>query len=145
MALPGTHSLRHTINENDMTGPLKNNAWATGKKPNKSVVTSAVATWYVSLTIAGSLIVSIRPNNAFRPIGTTVTYSVSVRNAFPVTLTNLTITDAIYHPSAIALPITLNRTSLAPNQTAFGTVSYTVVQEDIRGPSLGIRDTEVQR
>ena len=133
-----THSLRHTINENDMTGPLKNNAWATGKKPNESVVTSAVATWYVSLTIAGSLIVSIRPNNAFRPIGTTVTYSVSVRNAFPVTLTNLTITDAIYHPSAVALPITLNRTNLAPNKTAFGTVSYTVVQEDIRGPSLGI-------
>ena len=26
-----THSLSHTINENDMTGPLKNNAWATGK------------------------------------------------------------------------------------------------------------------
>ena len=56
-----THSLRHTINESDMTGPLKNNAWATGKKPNESVVTSAVVTWYVSLAIAGSLMVSMRP------------------------------------------------------------------------------------
>jgi len=133
-----TYSIIHTINESDMPGPLKNNAWATGKKSNASVVTSAVATWYVSLTIAGSLLVTIRPSNAFRSIGQTVTYSVSVRNAFPVTLTNLTITNAIYHPSAIALPITLDKTSLAPNQTAFGTVSYTVVQEDIRGPSRGI-------
>ena len=133
-----THSLNHTIDEGDMPGPLRNKALATGKKPDESVVSSPVASWYVSLTINGSMTVSILPDNGSRKIGEKVTYSVSVRNNYPVTLTNLSITDAIYHPSAAALPITLNRTRLAPNQTAFGTVSYTIVQEDIRGPPLGI-------
>ena len=133
-----THSLNHTIDEGDLPGPLGNRALATGKKPDESVMTSPVASWYVSLAINGSMTVLIAPDRGSRKIGEKVTYSVSVRNNYPVTLTNLSITDAIYHPSAIALPITLNRTSLAPNQTAFGTVSYTIVQEDIRGPPLGI-------
>ena len=133
-----THSLNHTIDEGDMPGPLTNKAFATGKKPDGSVVSSPVASWHVSLAINGSLTVSIAPDKGSGKIGEKVTYRVSVRNKYPVTLTNLSITDEIYHPSAIALPITLNRTSLAPNQTAFGTVSYTVVQEDIRGPPLGI-------
>ena len=133
-----THSLNHTIDEGDLPGPLWNKALATGKKPDESVMTSPVASWHVSLAINGSMTVLILPDSSSRKIGEKVTYSVSVRNDDPVTLTNLSITDAIYHPSAIALPITLNRTSLAPNQTAFGTVSYTIVQEDIRGPPLGI-------
>ena len=133
-----THSLNHTIDEGDMPGPLWNKAFATGKKPDGSIVSSRVASWHVSLAINGSLMVSIAPDDGSKKIGEKVTYSVSVRNKYPVTLTNLSITDAIYHPSAIALPITLDRNSLAPNQTAFGTVSYTVVQEDIRGPPLGI-------
>ena len=126
------------IDEGDMPGPLTNKAFATGKKPDGSVVSSPVASWHVSLAINGSLTVSIAPDSGSRKIGEKVTYRVSIRNKYPVTLTNLSITDAIYHPSAAALPITLNRTSLAPNQTAFGTVSYTIVQEDILGPPLGI-------
>ena len=133
-----THSISHRINESDMPGPLRNKAWATGKKPDESVVSSPVVSWTVSLAIAGILAVTIAPDKGSRPIGGKVTYNVSVTNSYPVTLNNLSITDAIYHPSAIALPITLDRTSLAPNQTAFGTVSYTVVQEDIQGPPLGI-------
>jgi len=133
-----THSLNHMIDEGDMPGPLTNKAFATGKKPDGSLVSSPVASWHVSLAIDGSLTVSIAPDNGSRKIGEKVTYSVSVKNKYPVTLTNLSITDAIYHPSAVALPITLNRTNLAPDKTAFGTVSYTVVQDDIRGPPLGI-------
>jgi hypothetical protein len=133
-----THSLSHTIDKDDMPGPLTNKAFATGKKPDGSVVSSPVASWHVSLAINGSLTMSIAPDSGSRKIGEKVTYSVSVRNAYPVALTNLSITDAIYHPSAIALPITINRTILAPNQTAFGTVSYTIVKEDIQGPPLGI-------
>ncbi len=133
-----TYSLNHTINEGDMPGPLTNKAFATGKKADGTSVSSPVASWHVSLAINGSLTVSIAPDIGSRKIGEKVTYRVSVRNRYPVTLTNLSITDSIYHPSAVALPIALNRTSLAPNQTAFGTVSYTVVQEDIRGPPLGI-------
>ena len=133
-----THSISHTINESDMPGPLRNNAWATGKKPDEGVVSSPVVFWTVSLTIAGTLVVDITPDWGSRPLGGVVTYNISVTNAYPVTLNNLSITDAIYHPSAIALPITLDRTSLAPKQVAYGTVSYTVVQEDIRGPPLGI-------
>ena len=133
-----THSISHRINESDMPGPLRNKAWATGKKPDESVVSSPVVFWTVSLAISGILAVDMAPDKGSRPIGGTVTYNVSVTNSYPVTLNNLSITDAIYHPSAIALPVTLDRTRLAPNQTAYGTVSYTVVQEDIQGPPLGI-------
>ena len=128
----------HTINESDFPGPLTNHAWATGKKPDNSVVTSLVVSYDISLTIEGALIVSIIPDNAARSIGETINYTVNVRNMYPVTLTNLTIIDTIYHPSAIALPITLDKTSLVFNEKASGTVSYTVVQEDIMGPPLGI-------
>ena len=133
-----THSISHRINESDMPGPLRNKAWATGKKPDESLVSSPVVFWTVSLAISGILAVDMAPDKGSRPIGGTVTYNVSVTNSYPVTLNNLSITDAIYHPSAIALPVTLDRTLLAPNQTAYGTVSYTVVQEDIQGPPLGI-------
>jgi len=133
-----THSINHTINESDMPGPLKNRAWATGKKPDESVVISPVVFWTVSLTMAGTLAVDVTPDWGSRPIGGTVTYNISVTNTYPVTLNNLSITDAIYHPSAIDLPITLDRTSLAPNQVAHGTASYTVVKKDIQGPPLGI-------
>ena len=72
-----THSIIHTINVSDMPGPLKNNAWATGKRPDGSVVTSPIDTFYVSLTIAGSLFVDIRPSAGSRAIGQTVTYHFS--------------------------------------------------------------------
>ena len=121
-----------------MPGPLKNKAWATGKKPDESVVSSPVVFWTVSLTINGTLVVDIIPDWGSRPIGGTVTYNISVTNAYPVTLNNLTITDTIYHPSAINLPIILDRTTLAPNEVAYGAAFYTVVQEDIQGPPLGI-------
>jgi hypothetical protein len=133
-----THSINHRINESDMPGPLRNKAWATGKKHDNRVVTSPVVFWTVSLALSGILAVDMAPDKGSSSIGGTVTYNVSVTNSYPVTLNNLTITDAMYHPSAIALPITLDRTSLAPNQTAYGNVSYTIVQQDTRGPPLGI-------
>jgi hypothetical protein len=126
------------INESDMPGPLRNKAWATGKNPDESVVSSPDVFWTVSLAIAGILAVDIAPDKGSRPIGGTVTYNISVTNSYPVTLNNLSITDVIYHPRAIALPISLDRTSLAPNQVAYGTVSYTVAKEDTQGPPLGI-------
>jgi hypothetical protein len=129
-----TYSLTHTIDASDMPGPLKNNAWATGKRPDESVVTSPIATWYVSLTIAGSLFVDVRPSAAFRPIGSTVTYTVSVTNNYPVSIYNISLINRIYHPSAIVRWVGLNRLNLIPGQKATGTLSYTVVQEDILGP-----------
>ena len=131
------HPITHTIGESDFPGPLKNKAWATGKKPDESVVTSPDVTYSVSLTIDGTLKVTVAPDTASRQIGETVNYTIYVKNTYPVKLTNLNINDSIYHPSAIALPITLDKTSLNPNEVASGTVSYTVVQEDILGPPRG--------
>ncbi len=133
-----THTISHTVNETDFPGPLTNKAFATGKKPDETVVTSSIVSYSVSLTIEGSLIVTITPDFAIRRIGQTVIYTVYVKNMYPVTVTNLTITDSVYHPKEIVLPITLDKTSLAFNERARGTVSYTVVQEDILGPPLGI-------
>ena len=132
------HPITHTIGVSDFPGPLKNNAWATGKKPDNSSVSSAVVSYSISLTIDGTLKVTVAPDTASRQIGETVNYTIYVKNTYPVTLTNLNITDSIYHPSAIALPIILDKTSLNPNEQASGTVSYTVVQEDILGPPRGI-------
>ena len=133
-----TQTISHTINLSDMPGPLVNNAWATGKKPDDSVVTSPTVQRTVIVGISGSLIVTVTPRWASRQIGETGIFDITVTSTYPVSLNNLTITDAVYHPSAIALPITLDKTSLAPYEVARGTVSYTVVQEDIRGPPLGI-------
>ena len=74
-----THTISHKINLSDMPGPLINNAWATGKKPDESVVSSPVVFWTVSLTISGSLVVYIEPLWASRPIGGTNTYTLQLR------------------------------------------------------------------
>jgi len=94
-------TISHVINASDMPGPLRNNAWATGKKPDNSVVTSPVVFWTVSLTILGSLVVDIQPQWAARPIGGTDTWTVTVTNGYHVTVSNLTIIDEVYHHSAI--------------------------------------------
>ena len=108
MALPGLIP-SITSRRERYAGTIENIAWATGKKPDESVVSSPVVFWTVSLAISGILAVDMAPDKGSRPVGGTVTYNVSVTNSYPVTLNNLTITDAIYHPSAIALPITLDR------------------------------------
>ena len=94
-----TKTITHTIVEGDFPGPLKNNAFATGKKPDNSSVSSSVVSYSISLTIEGSLIVSVYPDNASRAIGETVTYTIYVKSTYPVKLTNLSINDSIYHPS----------------------------------------------
>ena len=94
-----THSIIHTINVSDMPGPLKNNAWATGKRPDEGVVTSPIATFYVGLNLAGSLYVDINPHVGSRAIGQTVTYTISVTNNYPVTIYNMSINNTLYHPS----------------------------------------------
>ena len=66
------HSISHRINESDMPGRLRNKAWATGKKPDESVVNSSVVFWTVSLAISGILAVDLAPDKGSRPIGGTV-------------------------------------------------------------------------
>ena len=133
-----THSIIHTINVSDMPGPLKNNAWATGKRPDESVVTSPIATFYVGLNLAGSLYVDINPHVGSRGVGQTVTYTISVTNNYPVTIYNMSINNTLYHPSAIVRWVGLTPLNLTPGQKATGTLSYTVVQQDILGPPPGI-------
>ncbi len=133
-----THSLNHEIVEEDMPGPLSNKAWATGKEPDESVVRSTNASWDVALGIEGSLYVSKNPNAAIPPVGTTVNYTILVKNQFGFTTNNITLNDLIYHPSAISISVPLNRTTLLPNEVALGIVSYTVAQEDILGPPQGV-------
>ncbi|HEX7445028.1 MAG TPA: hypothetical protein VF300_01435, partial [Methanothrix sp.] len=70
-----THSLSHTVIASDFPGPLKNAAWATGKRPDGSSVRSPNATWEVSLTLSGFLEVTVRPiPSTPRPIGSTFIY-----------------------------------------------------------------------
>ncbi len=130
-----THSISHKISVTDMPGPLVNNAWATGRKPNGADVTSTKKRWAISLGIGGSLLVTKMPDLVYVPMGGRVNYTIIVINPFSFDVNNITVDDVIEHPSNIFISVPLNRTNLAAGQTASGIVSYTSAQEDILGPA----------
>ena len=131
-----THSISHKINVTDMPGPLVNNAWATGRKPDGADVTAPKKKWDISLGIGGSLLVTKMPDLVYVPMGGTVNYTIVVINPFSFDVNNITVDDVIEHPIKYFHfgPPQSNQFG-SPGQTASGIVSYTAVQEDILGPA----------
>jgi uncharacterized repeat protein (TIGR01451 family) len=65
-------------------------------------------------------------------VGQTITYSYRVINDSQETLTGVTATDDKLGP------VTLNKTTLVPNEEAVGTLQYTVLSSDLPGPLVNI-------
>ncbi len=134
--------LPHVIAEEDMP-VLTNSAYASGEDINGRQVTSQPVSHTIYLGFSGSLKVSKKPSDppagySGYPIGHTITYTFEVTNTNAFSVHDLTVSDDIYHPTKITRSVTMDKTTLAPNEKATGTATYTVVQEDIEGPPDGI-------
>ena len=132
----------HVINDSNMP-VLDNGAYGVGEDINGRQVTSQPVSHTIYLGFSGSLKVSKKPSDppagyTGYPIGHTITYTFEVENTNAFSVHDLTVSDDIYHPSKITRSVTLDKTTLAPNEKATGTATYTVVQEDIEGPPSGI-------
>jgi uncharacterized repeat protein (TIGR01451 family) len=84
----------------------------------------------VSITIASNPAITITKtaNVETASVGETITYTYRVTNTGNVSLTNLVASDT---PLGV---ISLNKNSLAPDQSATGTLTYTIVEDNLPGP-----------
>jgi hypothetical protein len=120
-------ALTYMVIEGDLPGPLVNRTTVTGASALSGTVV-ATDTASVAISYRPRLAVTIAPNvNSALP-GTTVTYTVQVRNTGDVNLTAVAATDD--RLGAVAL----DANTLAPGATAAGTLAYTVQSSDLPGP-----------
>ncbi len=116
---------------------LANTAYATGKNPSDGTVTSNSSSWSINLGFTGTLVLkklpSDPPSYLGYPIGHNIVYTFEVTNKNGFAIKDLSVDDVLYHPTAVDRVITLDRTTVPPGEKANGTVTYTVVQEDILG------------
>lgn len=129
-----SHTISHSIIEEDYPGPLNNKAWATGKSSNGTSVRSNNASWEIALGFEGNLVVSKKADVVNVRIGDSINYTISIKNPNGFALKDISVQDRIYHPVGIGFDVPLNKTFLLPGESAVGTVKYTVTQYDIIGP-----------
>ena len=126
----------HVINETNMP-KLSNTAIAIGNKAGGGTVTSNRSSWSINLGITGVLYLrktpSEPPSYLGYPIGHNIVYTFEVTNTNGFAIKDLSVDDVLYHPMAVDREVTLNRTTVPPGEKATGTVTYTVVQDDILG------------
>ncbi len=126
-----TGSATHTIVEKDLPGPLTNIATAKATdSQNKPVTATATAT--VQLTYTSSMSVTKVPSSTTAGVGEPVTYTYTVSNTGTINITGLSLSDDKLGK------ITIDRTSLAPGESAIGTITYTVLEGDLPGPLTNI-------
>jgi len=127
-----TGTATRTVTQTDIDiGFITNTATADGTPPSGGTHPRDTS----SVTINGVRnplidLVKTADKTAFRP-GDTITYTFTVKNTGNVTLTNVIVTDPMF-PGGI----TINKTTLAPGETATGTASRAVTQADIDAGSI---------
>ena len=121
----GTSS--YQVVEADLPGPLTNIATATGTDIRGGAVTGE-ATASVQLNYAASLAVTKTPSAQTANVGETVVYQYAVKNTGSIIINTLALSDDKLGP------ITLDKTSLNPGESATGSASYTIQQSDLPGP-----------
>jgi len=126
-----TATATHVVVETDLPGPLTNIATIEGTDVLNQPVT-ATATASIALTYTAGLEVTKKASANTAKVGDTITYQFSVRNNGTVTISGLALSDDKLGT------ITLDRTSLAPGETATGSASHAVVETDLPGPITNI-------
>ena len=120
----------YTVVEDDLPGPLENTATVSGTDSQGGPV-SDKDTESVMLTYTSELTLSKSADVATANVGETITYSFSVENTGDTTISGITLNDPLLET------ITLDLTTLAPDETASsidGPYTYTVVEDDLPGP-----------
>ena len=106
-----------------LAGEQVNTATATGLLPDETEIASDEDTAsYIGLTPAIDVVKTADPTVAYP--GDTVTYNYVVTNTGAVTLTGIVLNDDVLGP------ITLSAITLGPNESASGTMTYTVQAGD---------------
>jgi len=117
----------YTVLEGDLPGPLTNTVTVTATdSQNQPVTTTTTAS--VALTYTTKLEVAKVASTGTAAVGSTITYSYTVRNTGTVTINGLTMNDDKLGS------ITLDSNTLAPGATANGTATHLVVEGDLPGP-----------
>ncbi|MFA6372395.1 MAG: hypothetical protein WCW68_07205, partial [Methanothrix sp.] len=126
-----TGSATHLVVETDLPGPLTNVATATGTD-SQGVAVTGQATAFVQLTYTATLQVTKTPSATTANVGETVTYQFLVKNTGSVTINSLALNDDKLGA------VTLDKTSLAPGETANGSATHTVIETDLPGPLTNV-------
>ncbi|VVB72855.1 Uncharacterised protein [uncultured archaeon] len=126
-----TASVTHVILESELPGPLVNVATIQGKDVMGQTVTNT-ATATVALSYTAALAVTKTPSSTTAKVGDTVTYRFTVKNNGTVTVNSLALTDDKLGT------ITLDKSTLAPGDTATGSATHTIAETDLPGPLTNI-------
>jgi uncharacterized repeat protein (TIGR01451 family) len=117
----------YTVLEGDLPGPLVNIVTVTATDSQRQPVTTT-ATATVDLTYTTKLEVAKVASTGTAAVGSTITYSYTVKNSGTVTINGLTMND-----DKLGV-ITLDANTLAPGATANGSATHLVVEGDLPGP-----------
>jgi len=121
-------TLLYTVLAEDLPGPLQNSVKATGEPPLGATV-EASASASVDLVIQdASLAVSIQASTASARVTETITYTYQITNSGTSLLNNVTAVDNRLGP------LSLSSSTLAPGESATGTLTYVVKESDMPGP-----------
>ena len=139
--LPGAHATftaTYVVTQSDVdAGKIVNSATAKGTTPKSVVITSIPSSLTVTIPQTGTLLLT-KTASAPAPgaivVGSTISYTFTVKNTGNVTLHDLNVTDILSGISAIS-PATLS--TLAPGATTTFSATYTVTQSDINNGSVG--------
>src|SRR4029079_5912627 len=119
------------------SGSVTNSATATGKPPTGPNVTDTDSNTVAIAPAAAIDVTKVKKSGAPTKAGDSVVWTVTVKNTGNVTLTNVSVTDAlagatIVTPCGFSSPIA----SLAPNASVSCDVSYAVTQANVNAGSV---------
>jgi hypothetical protein len=118
----------YTVAQSDLPGPLENTSTVSSTDPDGNPITaSATATVELNYTATLQLDKVAQPTSA--EVGDNVTYTYTITNNGPVTLSNIALTDD--QLGAIDLR---GQTSLNAGGSIIATETYSVVEADMPGP-----------
>jgi len=126
-----TGSASRTIAEEDLPGPMVNKATATATdRLGKDVSSETRAS--VDLTYTASMDVAKTPSPAEANVGETITYTYTVKNTGTVSIKGLKLSDNKLKE------IQMDKSDLAPGDTATGSATYIVSESDLPGPLTNV-------
>ncbi|WP_035784922.1 DUF7507 domain-containing protein [Jeotgalicoccus psychrophilus] len=117
----------YEITQDDVdAGQVTNNATVTGTTPNNEDVTSEDSVSVPQDPQPGLSLSKTSPTETFSAVGDEIIYNFEIVNEGNVTVSGLTLIDEMF-PDGVEI----EPTTLAPNETANGTATYTVTQDDL--------------
>ena len=118
----------YTVRQADVCADIVNNATANATDPCSQYKENISADVTVTTPYTADLMITKEANVSSATVGDVIKYWYNVTNTGNVNLTSLTVTDSRLGA------ISMSPTTLAPNDVARGTETYTVTQSDICGP-----------